>query len=177
MVLLFSQTIDGVPYIIDEYHNSGNEIEFYVDIMALKEYKYNLTILPFDANQRELGTGRTRIETFRRHGVRNIKLLRKLSFQDSIQAARQFIDLIHIDKKCVGLIAAIQNYRKRYDDKLGVFLDKDVHDIHSNYAASLRYKAQGLSHYVLRNSVVKPEKPKIVRVSKSHRTGSTGFAV
>jgi len=154
MVLLFAQVIDGKPYIIDEYHNKDHGIDFYCEILSNKPYvgNYAPLILPHDANQRELSTGRTRIEAFRRNGFRSINLLVRLSFQDSIEAARQLIDTLVIDDECVDTLAAIQNYRKKYDKKTGMFLNTDVHDIHSNYAAALRYLAQGLTYSKVKNS-------------------------
>ena len=147
MVILFAQVIDGQVIIIDEYHNVGHGIEFYINVLNNMKYagNYKRVFLPHDANVRELGTGRTRIETFRRNGVTNITLLKRLSFQESIQAARQLIDSMQITDNCENMVLGIQNYRKRFDKRLGVYLPTDEHDIHSNYAASLRYMAQGLS--------------------------------
>lgn len=154
MVLLFSQTIDQVPYIVDEYHNSGEGLEFYIEILKLKEYygNYGILILPHDAKVRDMSTGRTRIEVFTRHGFYNIKLLKRLSFQDSLEAARQLIDIAVFGDSCVNILLCLQNYRKKYDKLIGAYLATDIHDIHSNYAASLRYLAQGLNHYRVRNT-------------------------
>ena len=157
MVLLFAQVIAGKPYLIDEYHNKEQGIDFYCEILSNKPYvdNYAPLILPHDANQKDLSTGRTRIEAFRRNGFRAINLLERLSFQDSIEAARQLIDTIIIDDGCENTLLAIQNYRKKYDKKTGMFLSTDVHDIHSNYAAALRYLAQGLTYTRVTNSIPK----------------------
>ena len=154
MVMLFAQVINGQPYLIDEYHNREQGIDFYCEILSHKPYvgNYAPLILPHDANQRDLSTGRTRIEAFRRNGFRAIQLLTRLSFQDSIEGARQFIDAMIIDDKCENTLLAIQNYRKKYDKNTGMFLSTDVHDIHSNYAAALRYLAQGLTYHKVKRS-------------------------
>jgi len=57
-----------------------------------------------------------------------------------------------IDDKCENTLLAIQNYRKKYDKNTGMFLSTDVHDIHSNYAAALRYLAQGLTYHKVKRS-------------------------
>lgn len=176
MVMLFAQVINGQPYIIDEYHNREHGIDFYCDILSKKPYvgNYAPLILPHDANQRDLSTGRTRIEAFRRNGFRAVKLLKKLSFADSIEGARQFIDTMIIDDRCDNTLMAIQNYRKKYDKHTGLFLSTDVHDIHSNYAASLRYLAQGLTYHK-----VKQSKPKTLeqQYRDYKATHTDGYAI
>lgn len=174
-VMLFSQLIDGQPYLIDEYHASDEGIVYYSDTLkALAEtkgYKYDWIIFPHDINVRDFSTGRTRLETFQREGWSRCKVLPKLSFQDSIEAARQFIDIMVIDTELINTLLAIQNYRKKYDKTLGVFLGTDVHDIHSNYAASLRYMAQGLGYYKVKNSYSKTKEEKWVEYKNKNYNG------
>lgn len=178
-VMLFSQLIDGTPYLIDEYHNTDEGIVFYSEVLKNKPYvgNYDTIIFPHDINVRDYSTGRTRLETFQREGWSNLKVLEKLSFQDSIEAARQFIDLaVFDDNKTVNTLLCLQNYRKKYDKQLGVFLGTDVHDIHSNYAAALRYMAQGLNFYKVRNSFPVSQEDKW-RDYQSDKLESSGFAL
>jgi len=150
MVLHFVQVIDNRPVVINEYHNTGEGFKFYIDILELLQkehsYEYNWFILPHDANVRELGTGLTRIETLRSMGMTKIKLLPKLPFIESINVCRSLLNAVIINSKCENTILAVQNYRKKFDKTLGVYMNTDVHDIHSNYMASLRYMAQGLGY-------------------------------
>jgi hypothetical protein len=177
-VLLFSQLIDGQPYLIDEFHHSDEGIVYYSDALKTiadkKGYRYDWIIFPHDINVRDYSTGRTRLETFQREGWSRCKVLPKLSFQDSIEAARQFIDIMVIDDELINTLLAIQNYRKKYDKTLGVFLGTDVHDIHSNYAASLRYMAQGLGYYKVKGSRKKTEEEKWIEYKSN---SYSGFAV
>jgi hypothetical protein len=154
-VMLFSQVIDEVPYLIDNYHNKDEGIVFYASVLKELPYSgnYESIIMPHDINVRDYSTGRTRLETFQREGFSNVRVLEKLSFQDSIEAARQFIDIaVFDDTKVMDTLLALQNYRKKYDRALGVFLGTDVHDIHSNYAAALRYMAQGLGYFKVKKT-------------------------
>lgn len=160
MVLLFCQVVQGRPYIIDEYHNTGEGIPYYVDVMKSKPYNHNYgkIILPHDAKVKDLSTGRARVDTFRQLGLTNLVILPRLSFQESIEMARSFLDGgVVIADRCDNTISALQNYRKKFDKALEVYMNIDVHDIHSNYSASLRYLAQGLSKYVLDNSTPQPK--------------------
>jgi len=175
-VMIFAQVIDGVPRVINEYHNSEENIEFYCNILKSLPYNgnYGTFIMPHDANTNDVSTGRTRLETFRRNGIKRIKLLNKLSFQDSIEAARQYIDIAEFSDTCENTLLCLQNYRKKYDKTLGVFLDKDVHDIHSNYAAALRYLAQGTTYHKVKKSRTDNV---VVVTGKKKRRRISGFAV
>ncbi len=175
-VILFVQLIHGTPYLIDEYHNSGQNIGYYMDIMAKKPYmgNYGQLILPHDAAVKDYSSGRTRVQEFTRRGFTNVKLLEKLSFQDSIEAGRQLVDAMVFSDTCENTLLCLQNYRKKWDKMAGAFADKDIHDIHSNYAAALRYMAQGLSFYKVENSI-----PKTLQEQYSDWEDSriTGFAI
>lgn len=175
-VALFSQTIEGVPYIIDEYHNTDEGILFYSNMLKAKDYagNYGTIIMPHDINVRDYSTGRTRLETFQREGWTNVQVLPRLSFSDSIEAARQLIDFAVFSDTVINTLLALQNYRKKYDKRLGVFLGTDEHDIHSNYAAALRYLAQGLNYYRVKNSITPTLEQKYIDYQASN---VSGFAI
>lgn len=157
-ILLFWQVINGVVILVDEHHATGEGLPYFDKVLKNKKAQHNFTfysehILPHDIAVQEWGTGRTRIETMAEYGYTNINLLTRLVFAESIAVARQFLlSNIVISKRCVGTISALQNYKKKKDEKLGAYLDTDVHDIHSNYMAAFRYSAQGLSKYLVQNT-------------------------
>lgn len=155
MVIGYFQVFNGIPRLIDEYTNNGENIEFYVRIIRKTGYKIPHIFLPHDANVKELGTGRTRIEEFRRLGVR-CKLLKRQSLQDGINGCRQFLNVLHIDAKCTTSIDAIQNYRQKYDKRLEVFLDTPEHDEHSHAADMIRYASQGLTYNRVKETIQAP---------------------
>jgi len=48
---------------------------------------------------------------------------------DGIEASRRFFPNVYIDsERCDQLVKCLNNYRKEYDDKLGVFKDHPRHD-------------------------------------------------
>lgn len=172
MVLTFAQIVDGKPRIIRTYHNTGQDIEFYALIISAAAeqygYDYGLNIVPFDIQVFEMTSGMTRKQAMMRNGIRNIKIVKKLPFMDSINIARKFISMVEIhEADAENCVLAIHQYRKKYDARIGAYLDKDVHDIHSNYIASLRYLAQGLG--LKRLTYVEPEGPKSVSLLEHRR--------
>jgi hypothetical protein len=46
--------------------------------------------------------------------------------------------------RCKSLISALENYRREFDVDKNVYRNKPVHDIHSDYADSVRYMCQSL---------------------------------
>lgn len=157
MVILFWQVVDGRVFLIDEYHSTGEAFKHYAEVLHHNRdtlgYDYDWHIFPFDLEVREMSTGRTRRETLNSLGITKIKQLTRVSFIESINIARSMMlsDLI-ISTKCKNTITAIQNYRKKKDEKLNAYLDTDVHDIHSNYMAAFRYGSQGLSSHLVNNT-------------------------
>jgi len=148
--LIFTQVYKGRPRIVYHYQNSGQNIEFYVDIMHKIRDQLELgpitTILPHDAQVREMQTGRTRLQEFRRLGVTAI-VQPKQSIADGIQAVRQFLAVCLIDAdNCDELIEAIQVYRWKFDKRLQVYLQTPEHDEASNPCDSLRYSALGIPY-------------------------------
>ena len=148
-VLIFSQVVEGRPRIVNCYAASGEGIEHYVKVMwsLVKEKNYNITdvMLPHDANVRDFSTGKTRYEKFLEFGV-PARILKRQSVDDAIAATRDFLDVVVIDSSCETLLLAIQQYKWKYDNKLGVTLRIPEHDWTSNYMDSVKYTALGLDY-------------------------------
>lgn len=138
MFIGFWQLIEGVPRQIGEYSNSGESIEFYVNIMRNLPYRINMVYLPHDAEVHELSTGRTRVQEFQRLGCLCM-VLPKLSLNEGINATRQFLKVCEIDIGCEDSITGIQMYRQKYDKRLQVFLGTPEHDEFSHPADMVRY--------------------------------------
>jgi len=156
MVMLFTQIVEGKTRLINEYHNTGEGFQHYINVLfMLKDkygYNYSKIFMPHDMNVRELSSGLSRLQLARKMGLSNIVVLAKMKFKDSISAVRLFVDTLYIDESCKMTLDSIQLYRKKYDKAVGVYLDEDVHNIYSNYIASLRYMAQGLGYKKIAHS-------------------------
>ncbi|RLC19723.1 MAG: hypothetical protein DRH56_11010 [Deltaproteobacteria bacterium] len=173
MCINFVQIDKGTPKLIREYDNNGENIEYYVKIMQSMPFKIKRTYLPHDAHVKELGTGRTRLEEFRRLGV-TCTLLKRQSIQDGINAARLYIDSMEVDESCEGTLAAIQNYRQKFDKRLGVFMGVPEHDDYSHYADVVRYSALGLTYH----KVKKTRKKTLEQQYNEYKSNnSNGFSV
>lgn len=136
---------------IDYYENSGEGFAHYAGVLARKGYNYSRHYMPHDADQRSMtevaDTRRTHAE---RAGLKPIEVLKRIdSEQSGIDASRAFLSQVWFDEvRCARLIACMDNYRKAWDDKLGVYKSYALHDEFSHgyksfESAAIRPAASG----------------------------------
>ena len=137
----FWQIAGGEIRVIDHYEAHGQALPHYAAVLASKPYRYGWDYVPHDARVRELGTGRTRVETLRSLG-RKPRLVPGHEVMDGINAARLTIPRCWFDADaCRDGLEALRQYRADFDDKTRVFRDKPKHDWTSHTADAFRYLA------------------------------------
>ena len=145
-VILFFQLTNEGPLILEEHVDSGKVLADYRDIVDAACKRYGWTegemYCPFDIKAREQIAG-VRLAEMKRLGFR-VNVVKKHAVIDGINETRAMLKTTRVHKRCTTLIAAIQSYRKKFDDKYQVFLDSPVHDEHSHPADALRYMAMGI---------------------------------
>jgi phage terminase large subunit len=141
----FAQVLStGETRIIDYYESSGVGLDHYAKVLSEKGYHYEQHILPHDVQVKELGTGKSRLETLDALGIRNIEIAPKLSVDDGIQAARTLIARCWFDEENCGRgIEALRQYRREFDEKMKTWRGRPLHDWTSHGADAFRYLAVG----------------------------------
>ena len=140
----FAQFVGQEIRIIDYYENSGVGLDHYAKVLLDKDYQYEQHILPHDVQVKELGTGKSRLETLDALGIRNIEIAPKLAVEDGIQAARTMIPKCWFDAdNCTRGIEALRQYRRDFDEKLKTWRGRPLHDWTSHGADAFRYLAVG----------------------------------
>ena len=149
--IIFFQKIGESVRIIRSYESSHESLEHYVQyVLKLRDshgYVLGKQIAPHDVQVHEYSTGITRIEKASRLGIHFTRLTRDDTFavQDGIDEVRTVLSRVRIDEvHAEGLIVALSNYRKEWNQKKEDYSDKPYHDKHSHYADSMRYLAVGL---------------------------------
>lgn len=143
--LWFAQMIGREIRIIDYYEAQGMALDHYVKVMREKPYVYGGYLLPHDAKVRELGTGKSRIETMEGLGLKNCQIVPMQSIEDGINAVRLMLPRCYFDRdRCKQGIESLKQYRSEYDERRGVFSSRPLHDWTSHAADSFRYLALGL---------------------------------
>lgn len=138
----FAQIVGREIRIIDYYEASGVDLGHYVREIQSKPYAYAGHILPHDAQAKELGTGKTRIEVLESLGMRNLTIAPMHRIEDGINAVRVFLPRCWFDKmKTARGVDALKLYRSEYDDKHQVLRPRPVHDWTSHAADAMRYLA------------------------------------
>ena len=153
----FAQVVGREIRIIDYYESSGVELAHYVRELQNRDYVYGGHIVPRDAQAKELGTGKSRIELMQSLGLRSITLAPSHYVEDGIEAVRVFLPKCWFDaQRCARGIDALDLYRAEYDDKRATLKARPLHDWSSHAADAFRYLAMGLNHVVARKAFARP---------------------
>lgn len=149
------QAAPGGLAVVDYLEDHGKALPHYVGALNALPYRYGTDFLPHDARARELGTGKTRVETLTALG-RNAQIVANVSIEDGINAVRQVLPIARIDAtRCAPGIEALRQYRTEYDEKTKAFRDKPRHDWTSHAADAARYMA--LAYRTLSQPIAKPK--------------------
>jgi hypothetical protein len=163
----FSQSLKGGEVrLIDYYEAQGEGLPHYANVLRAKGYVYGQHWAPHDIQVRELGSGRSRIETAKSLGI-TFQVCPNIPIEDGIHAARMLFPRCYFDAaKCQPGLEALQHYRRDYNTRLQEFKATPVHDFAEHGASAFRYLA------------VRQQAPKDKPASSVYRpapSGSTGW--
>lgn len=140
-----AQMVHGEVRLIDYHEASGNGLEYYVNWLRGRGYAFDTHLLPHDVQVKELGTGRSRLETLRSLGLGNVKVVPAQSVADGINAVRTLLPKCRFDEvACKQGLEALRMYRRDYDQERKIYKDRPVHDWTSHGADAFRYLALGM---------------------------------
>lgn len=149
----FVQDVGQERRIIDYLEVSGEGLPSIAKRLDAKDYRYGRHILPHDAEARELGTGRSRIETLQALGLRNLEVVPLQDVADGINGVRLMLAKCWFDvDRCERGIEALKQYRREWDGKRQVWRERPLHDWASHAADAFRYGAMS------RNIITAPAK-------------------
>lgn len=155
MTICFWQNVGLERRLIDYYENSGDGFEHYAKVLTDRGYNYSEHFMPHDADHRRLGKD---AKSAKQHaeecGIKPVRIVPRIATEhDGIEATRSFMASVWMDEeRCQRLIDCLDSYRKEWDEKLGVWKDKAVHDQFSH-----GYKA--FETAAVRKDVPKPVPP------------------
>lgn len=154
----FAQVVGREVRIIDYYEASGADLAHYVNELRSRNYVYAGHIVPHDAQAKELGTGKSRLEVMSSLGMANVTIAPSHRVDDGINAVRMLLPKCWIDaRKCSRGIDALKLYRAEYDDKLQTLRPRPVHDWTSHGADAFRYLAMTLDRVAATPVRAKPQ--------------------
>lgn len=143
--IIFSQsTRSGEVRIIDYEESSGEGLPYYARLLQQKPYAYGAHWAPHDIQVRELGSGKSRIETAAALGIRFRVAPRLMGsvigeVEEGIAAARLILPRCWFDaEKTKSLVEALMSYRREYNTRTGQFRATPHHDEYSHAADAFR---------------------------------------
>ena len=137
-------TRGGEVRVVDYYENSGEGLPHYRQVLTQRGYTYGKHTAPHDIQVRELGSGRSRLETARQMGI-NFLVAPNVSIDDGIHAVRMLFPRCWFDeRKCAVGLENLMAYRKGWNTRLQEFSPSPVHDFASHASDALRYCALSL---------------------------------
>ena len=142
----FFQVAGAEIRIIDYYENNGVGLDHYARLLQEKGYIYSEHILPHDVQVKELGSGKSRLETLDKLGIRPITIAPKLGVDDGIQASRSIIPRCWFDaEKAERGVDCLRQYHREYNENNKSWNGRPKHDWASHGADAFRYFAVGYS--------------------------------
>jgi phage terminase large subunit len=153
----FAQVIGREIHLIDYYEASGVDLGHYVRELNQRPYLYADHIVPHDAQARELGTGKTRLEVLESLGLKNLRVAKMHRVEDGINAVRTILPRCWFNNRlCNRGIDALKLYRSEFDAKLQTLKPHPVHDWTSHAADSFRYLAMTLDSQIVNTGFNRP---------------------
>ena len=141
-------------YIIDFVEDSRKALPYYIQIVNQKPYSYLKAILPHDADRRNFDTGLSRLDVFKKFGLKT-KVLPKPA--DGNTLASQIANVQHMLHRCYfdknatrEGINHLAQYSSKRDRMTGRWLSIPKHDKHSDAADAFRYMCIGVGEELKR---------------------------
>jgi phage terminase large subunit len=139
MTIWFSQSLRNAEVrLIDYYEADGEGLPHFIKVLRDRPYVYGTHWAPHDIAVRELGTGKSRLETAQSLGLK-FAVTPSIPLEDGIAAVRLFLPKCWFDERntAVGL-GCLRNYRKAFNQRLNEFTGTPVHDVYSHGADAFR---------------------------------------
>lgn len=121
------------PICVGYIENNNRDLRFYVTEIRQFAARYNLVVhshyFPHDGQKRDFNTGKNSIDFMQEMGERAFIVPRPSSKINAIESMRRKLYITELYKEnTVRLLDCLSNYSKEYDDKMGKYKERPVHD-------------------------------------------------
>lgn len=135
---------DGTAINIIDYESASNTtFPMWVNILRDKGYTYGIHSLPHDFKKRDWKDGSSAVGVAKGLNF-DFEITPDISRQQGIDAVRTFLPRLRFNTSCAKVndgIDCLFNYRREYNEKLKIFMDRPLHDWASDGADAMRYMA------------------------------------
>jgi hypothetical protein len=145
----FHQFVAGEHRFIHSYENSGESLDHYAQYIQARGYTYGKHNLPHDAANKSLQTGKSAeqilVELMPGHIFEVLPRIEQV-LTGINQTRLKMNGPVYIDEvECADGIAALDNYKKKYNERIDAYMEEPLHDRYSNYADAFRQWGQAES--------------------------------
>jgi phage terminase large subunit len=121
------------PVIIGYIENNNRDLAFYVTEIRRFCNRYNLTFkdhfVPHDGQKRDFNTGKNTVDFMSEMGEHAYIVPRPTSKENAIEAMRRKLYVCDFNKENTQrLIDCLSNYSKEFDDKMGTYKNRPLHN-------------------------------------------------
>jgi phage terminase large subunit len=138
----FKQTIGFEHRYFDFYQKNFEDLDHYIAMIKNKSIAVGTIWLPHDAKAKTIGAKLSVEEQMRKAFPGRVRILKKLSLQDGIFAARRIFPKCFFDvNNCEEGFTALGNYKFDIIAGTSTFSERPKHDENSHAADAFRYSA------------------------------------
>lgn len=139
--LAWQEHSNGKRVIVKATATTGQDIFYHIEELHSFSGELGDVWLPHDSRAKNLQTGKSVVEQFLSEGIRP-RIVPSHKVRDGIAAARRVFPSVTIEEHTTGdLVEALKSYRREWNEDLGLFSDRPVHDWASDWADVFRYFA------------------------------------
>ncbi len=133
-------------HFLNYYENSDESLVHYVNWLKKLPYTFEKHYMPHDAAAREKGSGKSYADIARGLGLKVEIVPYEHNEMFGIEAVRNEFPRFWFDQtKCDKGLKAIDAFKKEWNDKLGCYREKSLHDWASHGAKALIYGVQAIN--------------------------------
>lgn len=136
---------DGKKIVFIDYWEKANaKLPEVFNMLSGRGYVYHTIFLPHDAVRETIESEASTYRQFKSHGYK-VEVIDRVPVQERISTSQTMLINCHFDSdKCHWGLITLKNYKAKVDKKLGIMLDKPVHDQFSHGADAFQYTILGL---------------------------------
>jgi len=139
------QLIGKEIHFLNYYENSDESLPHYVNWIKKLPYTFEKHFMPHDAGAREKGSGKSYADIARNLGLKVEIVPLDHNEMYGIEAVRNAFPRFWFDQsKCDKGLKAIDAFKKEWNEKLGCYREKSLHDWASHGAKALIYGTQAI---------------------------------
>lgn len=143
------QVVGREVHFLDYYENSGEALGHYVKWIKDRPYTIEKHFMPFDAAAKSAATGKGYCDYAREMGLKVDIIPKTPNELVDIELVRVYFNRLWFDlHRTSNGMKAIENFRKEWNEKLGCFRERSLHDWASHGTKALIYAINGVDKMI-----------------------------